>query len=80
MTHNFLQVALGGAIGASARYGVNILAGRIAPGLPLGTLTVNVVGLVVALHTCLGTLTFSSIALSAALSSARAASTGSVMP
>ena len=44
MTYNFLQVALGGAIGASARYGVNILAGRIAPGLPLGTLTVNVVG------------------------------------
>ncbi len=44
MTYNFLQVALGGAIGASARYGVNILAGRIAPGLPLGTLTVNVAG------------------------------------
>ena len=44
MTHNFLQVALGGAIGASARYGVNILAGRISPGFPLGTLTVNVLG------------------------------------
>ena len=44
MTYNFLQVALGGAIGASARYGVNILAGRIAPGLPLGTLSVNVLG------------------------------------
>lgn len=44
MTHNFLQVALGGAIGASARYGVNILAARIAPGLPLGTLAVNVAG------------------------------------
>ena len=44
MTHHFLQVALGGAIGASARHGVNILAGRIAPGLPLGTLSVNVLG------------------------------------
>ena len=44
MTYNFLQVALGGAIGASARYGVNILAARITPSLPLGTLTVNVLG------------------------------------
>ena len=44
MTHNFLQVALGGAIGASARYGVNILAGRIVHGFPLGTLTVNILG------------------------------------
>ncbi len=44
MTYNVLQVALGGAIGASARYGVNILAARITPSLPLGTLTVNVLG------------------------------------
>ncbi len=44
MTHNFLQVALGGALGASARYGVNIMAARWAPGLPLGTLIVNVLG------------------------------------
>ncbi|MFO1137547.1 MAG: fluoride efflux transporter CrcB [Paracoccus sp. (in: a-proteobacteria)] len=44
MTHNFLQVALGGAIGASARYGVNIMATRLVPGLPVGTLVVNVLG------------------------------------
>ncbi|WP_347267391.1 fluoride efflux transporter CrcB [Paracoccus sp. (in: a-proteobacteria)] len=44
MTHTFLQVALGGALGSSARYGVNILAGRLAPGLPLGTLAVNIAG------------------------------------
>ena len=44
MTYNFLQVALGGAIGASARYGVNLLAVRLVPGLPLGTLAVNVLG------------------------------------
>lgn len=44
MIHNFLQVALGGAIGASARYGVNILAGRLVPGFPLGTLIANVLG------------------------------------
>lgn len=44
MTHTFLQVALGGAIGASARYGVNIVAGRLMPGLPLGTLAANVLG------------------------------------
>lgn len=47
MTHTFLQVALGGALGASARYGVNILASRLMPGLPLGTLTVNIVGCLV---------------------------------
>ena len=44
MTHNFLQVALGGAIGASARYGVNIMTTRLVPGLPVGTLVVNVLG------------------------------------
>ncbi len=42
--NQFLQVALGGALGASARLGVNILAGRLVPGFPLGTLTVNLLG------------------------------------
>lgn len=41
--NNFLQVALGGALGAMARLGVNILAGRLTT-LPLGTLAVNVAG------------------------------------
>ena len=41
--NNFLQVALGGALGAMARLGVNILAGRLTA-LPLGTLAVNVAG------------------------------------
>lgn len=44
MKHTFLQVALGGAVGASARYGVNLMAARMVPGLPLGTFAVNVVG------------------------------------
>lgn len=44
MNHTFLQVALGGAIGSIARYGVNILSSRIAPGLPWGTMVVNIVG------------------------------------
>ncbi|MFT4012046.1 MAG: fluoride efflux transporter CrcB [Paracoccus sp. (in: a-proteobacteria)] len=42
--NNFLMVALGGAIGSTARYGVNILAGRVAAGYPLGTLAVNILG------------------------------------
>lgn len=42
--NQFLQVALGGALGASARLGVNVLAGRLVPGLPLGTLIVNLLG------------------------------------
>ncbi|WBU64964.1 fluoride efflux transporter CrcB [Paracoccus aerodenitrificans] len=43
--NNFLQVAIGGAAGASARYAVNIAAMRMAgPGFPVGTLTVNIVG------------------------------------
>lgn len=41
--HPVLQVALGGALGAVARYGVN-LAGRRWPGFPVSTLTVNVLG------------------------------------
>lgn len=44
MNSTVLQVALGGAIGATARYGVNVLAARIAPGFPFGTLMVNVIG------------------------------------
>lgn len=39
-----LQVALGGAIGASARYGVTILASRLVQGLPIGTVLVNIAG------------------------------------
>lgn len=44
MKHTFLQVALGGAMGSAARHGVNILAGRLSPGFPLGTLAVNIAG------------------------------------
>lgn len=45
MTH-FLLVALGGAIGASARYGLGLAALRLAPsaGWPWGTFVANVVG------------------------------------
>lgn len=40
-----LQVAAGGAIGASARYLTNVTAGRLlGAGFPWGTLTVNIVG------------------------------------
>ncbi len=40
-----LLVALGGALGSVARYGVNVWTMRaIGPGFPWGTLTVNVVG------------------------------------
>lgn len=41
--NNFLQVAIGGALGSTARHGVNILAGRVTT-LPLGTFLVNVAG------------------------------------
>lgn len=42
----FLIVAAGGAVGAMARYGLGIIAGRLAPGAawPLGTFTANVLG------------------------------------
>lgn len=41
----WLLVALGGAVGASARYGVGLAATRLfGPGFPWGTLTVNVLG------------------------------------
>lgn len=44
MTHLFL-VALGGALGASARYGAGLAALRLfGPGFPAGTLTVNIAG------------------------------------
>lgn len=40
-----LLVALGGAVGSAARYGVTVFAqGRFGPELPYGTLIVNVVG------------------------------------
>lgn len=39
-----LLVALGGALGALARYGVVSLAARIIPDFPWGTLAVNLVG------------------------------------
>lgn len=41
---NWILVAIGGGAGAVARYGVGVMAGRASGGLPLGTLTVNVVG------------------------------------
>lgn len=41
----WLAVAGGGAVGATARYGVSVLSGRLfGPALPWGTLTVNVLG------------------------------------
>jgi CrcB protein len=43
--HNFLLVALGGAIGAGARHLVNVAALRLfGTGFPIGTLFVNVAG------------------------------------
>ena len=45
MITTFLQVALGGAIGASARYLTSVATMRfIGPGFPWGTLAVNVIG------------------------------------
>lgn len=45
MKHTFLQVALGGALGATARYFVNIGARRwLGPEYPWATLGVNVLG------------------------------------
>lgn len=45
MLTTLLQVALGGAIGASGRYLTGLAAIRLmGPGFPWGTLTVNVVG------------------------------------
>lgn len=45
MMTSFLQVAIGGAIGSCLRFGVGILMLRLAgPVIPLGVLTVNIVG------------------------------------
>ena len=45
MIHTLLQVALGGAIGASSRYLVGVGAVRlVGPGFPWATLTVNILG------------------------------------
>ena len=40
----FLLVALGGALGASSRFGVNLIAPWSGAGVPWATLLVNVVG------------------------------------
>ena len=46
---NWLWVALGGALGATARYGVSTLLGRFAAAsFPFATLAVNVLGCAVA--------------------------------
>ncbi|WBU57630.1 fluoride efflux transporter CrcB [Paracoccus sediminicola] len=44
MMNPFLQVALGGAIGATARYGVYQLIPAHGPGFPVATAVVNVAG------------------------------------
>jgi len=45
MFWTILQVAVGGALGSVARFGVQAVGVRLfGPGLPLGTLVVNVVG------------------------------------
>ena len=45
MMMTFLSVAFGGAIGASARFAVNLAAARLfGTGFPVGTLVVNVLG------------------------------------
>ncbi|MEL6958970.1 MAG: fluoride efflux transporter CrcB [Pseudomonadota bacterium] len=44
MIVTFLQVALGGAIGAMARFGVGVALFRPGTGFPVAVLTVNVVG------------------------------------
>ncbi|SDD60870.1 CrcB protein [Paracoccus isoporae] len=43
--NTFLQVAIGGAIGATGRYAVGVAAMRgFGPGFPAGTLIVNIAG------------------------------------
>lgn len=45
MMNPILQVALGGAVGSVARYGVNRAAlAMVGPGVPVATLAVNVIG------------------------------------
>jgi len=42
---SFLSVALGGAIGASARHGLGLVTLRVfGPGFPMGTLLANIIG------------------------------------
>lgn len=54
---NVLAVAVGGALGALARYGVSAVMHRLVPGpFPIGTTTVNVVG-GLAVGFCAGLLT-----------------------
>ncbi|GAA0286029.1 fluoride efflux transporter CrcB [Psychrosphaera haliotis] len=43
--HNIVFVAIGGAIGASMRFGINgLVMGWLGKGFPYGTLVVNVIG------------------------------------
>ena len=44
MIPTVIQVALGGAIGAAARYGVGVALFRSGAGFPVGVLAVNVIG------------------------------------
>ncbi|HCP82243.1 MAG TPA: fluoride efflux transporter CrcB [Octadecabacter sp.] len=44
MIPTVFQVALGGAIGAAARYGVGIAMFRPTGGFPMGVLAVNIIG------------------------------------
>ncbi|WP_113911123.1 fluoride efflux transporter CrcB [Roseovarius dicentrarchi] len=45
MFMTFLHVAIGGAIGASLRYGAGLWVARMAlPGLPWGVISVNIIG------------------------------------
>ncbi len=44
MIPTVLQVALGGAIGAAARYGVGAALSRHGTGFPVGVLAVNILG------------------------------------
>ncbi|SLN27962.1 fluoride efflux transporter CrcB [Pseudooctadecabacter jejudonensis] len=44
MIPTVIQVALGGAIGAAARYGVGVALYRPSQGFPVGVLTANVIG------------------------------------
>ena len=44
MIPTVLQVALGGAIGAAARYGVGVVMFRPQSGFPIGVLAVNILG------------------------------------
>lgn len=45
---NFLMVGMGGALGACLRYGTSLLLAGVSPRFPFPTLTVNVLGALVA--------------------------------